>query len=157
MPRDPVDKKRPARYYRGLSEADKRRRKAEFERRKRADGFIMQHTDEVARPHMKRSKWSARFKHYYPELVGASHTKIGHTLHIPRRVLDEVMTKGIAAWKTSGSRPGATPTAWGVARVHKFIVVLQRLRGALDGLAAGSRYADAPSHDPDEYLRDGLY
>lgn len=38
---------------------------------------------------------------------------------IPKKILDEVYARGLAAWQT-GHRPGASQHAWGLARVYSF-------------------------------------
>ena len=40
---------------------------------------------------------------------------------VPLPIIKEVYNKGLAAWRT-GHRPGATPQAWGYARVHSFLM-----------------------------------
>jgi hypothetical protein len=159
MTRDPIDKSRPGRYYRGLTEKEKKARKEEFDRRKKAKGFILQASDRAAKKRgiVKSSIWTRRFKKYYPNLAGLSIGGLAKKLKIPKKRLQETFTKGVAAWKTSGSRPGATASAWGVARMHKFIMILQRLRGKIPGLKKNTRYKGVPVNDPDEYLREGLY
>jgi hypothetical protein len=37
------------------------------------------------------------------------------------KTLQTVYDRGLAAWRT-GHRPGASPQAWGYARVHSFVM-----------------------------------
>jgi hypothetical protein len=41
---------------------------------------------------------------------------------IPKKILDTVMDRGMAAWASGGHRPGQTPQSWGYARVNSFLV-----------------------------------
>lgn len=45
---------------------------------------------------------------------------------IPRKNLDTVYNRGLKAWKTGGSRVGATAAQWAVARVYKFVLVSKK-------------------------------
>jgi len=58
---------------------------------------------------------------------------------IPLKDLKAVYDRGIAAWRSSGSRPGVNAIAWGRARLYKFILIEQ---GKMPKL----------SNDPDNYL-----
>jgi hypothetical protein len=54
--------------------------------------------------------------------------------------LNTVYDRGLKAWKTGGSRPGATAHQWAIARVYKFVLVTKKK-------AKTTRY------DPDQNLR----
>jgi hypothetical protein len=42
---------------------------------------------------------------------------------ISRSTLNTVYNRGLKAWKTGGSRPGATAPQWAVARTYKYVLV----------------------------------
>ena len=45
---------------------------------------------------------------------------LSKTHNVPRGILRQVMRRGKGAYFSSGSRPGQTPTSWGVARARSF-------------------------------------
>jgi len=58
-----------------------------------------------------------KFRKMYP---GAkSLPEIAKATRIPLRTVKTIYNRGLAAWRT-GHRPGASPQAWGYARVHSF-------------------------------------
>jgi hypothetical protein len=124
MPRHPrhtvVTKKWPERYFTGLSPAQRLTREKELLKRR-----------QVARPKMgqtnkggtkKKSKWTNLFHKTYPGLK-FNKNLIAAKTGIPRASLNIVYDRGLKAWKTGGSRPGATPQQWAIARVYKFVLV----------------------------------
>ena len=125
--RDPIDKTRPARYYKGLTEKEKELRKKELEKRKKSKKISTKptKTDVIAKKKgiVKKSRFTTLFNKNYPELVGESKNIISRKLKIPKSKLDKVYDRGFKAWKTSGSRPGATPFSWAIARMYKFILI----------------------------------
>jgi hypothetical protein len=58
--------------------------------------------------------------------------------------IDTVYARGLKAWKTGGSRVGATAQQWGLARVYKFVLVTKKK-------APKAWYAT--KFDPDQGLR----
>jgi len=65
----------------------------------------------------KTSSYTQKFRKMYP---GAkSLAEIAKATKIPLRTVKTVFNRGLAAWRT-GHRPGASPQAWGYARVHSF-------------------------------------
>ena len=65
----------------------------------------------------KTSSYTQRFRKMYP---GAkSLPEIAKATKIPLKTLQTIYNRGLAAWRT-GHRPGASPQAWGYARVHSF-------------------------------------
>ena len=65
----------------------------------------------------KTSSYTQKFRKMYP---GAkSLPEIAKATKIPLKTLKTVYNRGLAAWRT-GHRPGASPQAWGYARVHSF-------------------------------------
>jgi len=70
----------------------------------------------------KKSHWTQQFHKIYPGLK-FNKQLISARTGIPVKVLSTVYDRGLKAWKTSGSRPGATPQQWAIARVYKFVLV----------------------------------
>jgi hypothetical protein len=77
-------------------------------------------SDAFARP--KKSKWTLRFHKEFPGLK-FDKDAIARRTGIRRSTLDTVYNRGLKAWKTGGSRVGATPQQWAVARVYKFVLI----------------------------------
>lgn len=66
----------------------------------------------------RTSSYTQRFRKKYPGVK--SLTEIAKATKIPLKTLQTVYNRGLAAWRT-GHRPGASPQAWGYARVHSFV------------------------------------
>jgi len=88
---------------------------------------------------VKQSQFTAKFKKLYPDLK-FDLKDFSRRFNIPLPALKEVYDKGIAAWKSAGSRPGASPEAWAIARIYKFILITKG-------------HLKEPAKDPDAYLR----
>ena len=67
----------------------------------------------------KTSSYTQRFRKMYPGVK--SLPEIAKATKIPLKTLRTIYNRGLAAWRT-GHRPGASPQAWGYARVHSFAV-----------------------------------
>lgn len=67
----------------------------------------------------KTSSYTQRFRKKYPN--AKSLPEIAKATKIPLKTLQTVYNRGLAAWRT-GHRPGASPQAWGYARVHSFVM-----------------------------------
>ena len=67
----------------------------------------------------KTSSYTQRFRKMYPGVK--SLPEIAKATKIPLKTIKTVYNRGLAAWRT-GHRPGASPQAWGYARVHSFVV-----------------------------------
>ena len=67
----------------------------------------------------KTSSYTQKFRKMYPGVK--SLPEISKATKIPLKTLKTVYNRGLAAWRT-GHRPGASPQAWGYARVHSFVV-----------------------------------
>jgi len=64
------------------------------------------------------SSYTQKFrKKYGPDVK--SLPEIAKATGIPLKTIKTVYNRGLAAWRT-GHRPGASPQAWGYARVHSF-------------------------------------
>ena len=66
------------------------------------------------------SSYTLKFRKRYGPKV-KSLPEISKATDIPLKTLKTVYNRGLAAWRT-GHRPGASPQAWGYARVHSFVV-----------------------------------
>ena len=67
----------------------------------------------------KTSSYTQKFRKLYPGVK--SLPEIAKATKIPLKILRTIYNRGLAAWRT-GHRPGASPQAWGYARVHSFVV-----------------------------------
>ena len=67
----------------------------------------------------KTSSYTQRFRKMYPGVK--SLPEIAKATKIPLKTIKTIYNRGLAAWRT-GHRPGASPQAWGYARVHSFVV-----------------------------------
>ena len=66
----------------------------------------------------KTSSYTQKFRKMYgPEV--RSLPEIAKATGIPLKTVKTIYNRGLAAWRT-GHRPGASPQAWGYARVHSF-------------------------------------
>jgi hypothetical protein len=91
----------------------------------------------------KKSKWTLLFHKTYPGLK-FNKEAIARRTGISRSTLNTVYNRGLKAWKTGGSRPGATPQQWSVARVYKYVLLTK-------GKAPRAWYVGRA--DPDNNLR----
>ena len=112
----------PPKYYRGLSTRRKAQRRREITRRKKMSwkdprAYKPFKTDRGATH--RTSSYTSRFHSKYPHLKSLS--EISKATGVPFGTLQKVYNRGMAAWRT-GHRPGATQQAWGMARVHSFVL-----------------------------------
>jgi hypothetical protein len=91
----------------------------------------------------QKSKWTLLFHKTYPNLK-FNKDAISRRTGISRSTLNTVYNRGLKAWKTGGSRVGATPQQWAVARLYKYVLVTKRK-------APMAWYATRA--DPDQNLR----
>jgi hypothetical protein len=91
----------------------------------------------------QKSKWTLLFHKTYPNLK-FNKEAISRRTGISRSTLNTVYNRGLKAWKTGGSRVGATPQQWAVARLYKYVLVTKRK-------APMAWYATRA--DPDQNLR----
>ena len=133
----------PERYFSGLTESMKRRREIELLKRRvtpyRKLGLSTSNKGGTKR----KSKWAQKFHTTYPGLK-FNKNLISKKTGIPRATLNTVYNRGLKAWKTGGSRPGATAQQWAVARVYKYVLITK-------GKAPRAWYAH--KWDPDNNLR----
>jgi hypothetical protein len=113
-------KKYPARYFSGLTNAEQRVRELELEVRRTSKRPKTGYTDQRIAP--KRSSWTQKFRTRYPDAPGDLNA-LSVLFSVSRAALQEVFNKGLKAWQTSGSRPGANAHQWAWARVYKFLLI----------------------------------
>ena len=134
----------PKTYPKYTKGVDKKQREKELKERRESKKPLKElfpkKTDKEAikKGLVKKSSYTEKFNKLYPNLKFDKKT-FSKKFKIPLKTLDEVYDKGIAAWKSSGSRPGVPAVAWGRARLYKFILIEQ---------------GDIPKKktDPDNYL-----
>ena len=68
----------------------------------------------------RTSSYTQKFRKKYGQNV-KSLPEISRATGVPLKTLQTIYNRGLAAWRT-GHRPGASPQAWGYARVHSFVV-----------------------------------
>jgi len=110
----------PKRYFSGLTMEQKRMREKELIARSRKKHPTLGPSNRFAKK--RKSSWTVLFHHTYPGLKfnkGLISLRTG----IPRSKLNTVYDRGLKAWKTSGSRPGATAQQWAIARLYKFVLI----------------------------------
>jgi hypothetical protein len=91
----------------------------------------------------KKSRWTQQFHKTYPGLK-FNKDAIARRTGISRSTLNTVYNRGLKAWKTGGSRVGATPQQWAVARTYRYVLVTKR---------KAPRAWYATRFDPDQNLR----
>lgn len=125
----------PLKYYRGLTRKQNLQRKRSATRRTK-----MSWKDPKAYAPFKsdigvktrRSSYTARFHSKYPD--AKTIPEIAKKTGVPAKTLRTVYNRGMAAWRT-GHRPGASAHAWGMARVHSFVLHGKTYRTADSDLA----------------------
>jgi hypothetical protein len=129
----------PAKYHRGLSTRKNRERKRDATRRTRMSwknprAYTPWKTDKGVKT--RRSSYTSRFHKKCP---GAKTLpQISKCTKVPTKTLRTVYNRGMAAWRT-GHRPGASQQAWGMARVHSFVLHGKTYRTADKDLARKSK------------------
>jgi hypothetical protein len=120
-----VTRRWPERYFSGLSPAMRLVREKELLKRRTTpySKLRLAKSDTFARP--KKSKWTLAFHREYPGLPFDKEL-ISRKTGIKKSILNEVYNRGLKAWKTGGSRVGANPQQWVVARVYKFVLVTNK-------------------------------
>lgn len=104
----------PLKYFRGLSTLKdvetryQKMLKKDYKQFKTDDGMKT-----------KTSSYTQRFRKKYPGIK--SLPDIAKATGIPLKTIVTIYNRGLAAWRT-GHRPGASPQAWGYARVHSFVM-----------------------------------
>lgn len=133
----------PERYFTGLGATLRRSREKELLKRRKLPYSKLSLGKSNAGGTRKKSKWTMLFHKTYPELK-FNKNAIARRTGISRSTLNTVYNRGLKAWKTGGSRVGATPQQWAVARTYKYILVTKKK-------APKAWYATR--FDPDQDLR----
>jgi len=112
----------PLKYYRGLTRKQNAQRKRSATRRtkmsfKDPKAYVPFKSDKGVKT--RKSSYTERFHKKYPDAKSLS--EIAKATGISKSILQEVYDRGMAAWRT-GHRPGASQHAWGMARVHSFVM-----------------------------------
>ena len=129
----------PEKYYRGLTRKQNLQRKRSATRRtkmswKDPKAYVPFKSDQGVKT--RKSSYSERFHKKYPGVK--SLPEISKATGVPVKTLQTVYDRGMAAWRT-GHRPGASAQAWGMARVHSFVLHGKTYRTADADLAKTSR------------------
>ena len=133
----------PERYFTGLSQSMKLRRELELMRRRGTPYSKLRMGRSNKGGTRQKSKWTLLFHRTYPGLK-FNKQAISRRTGISRSTLNTVYNRGLKAWKTGGSRPGATPHQWAVGRIYRYILITKKK-------APVSWYRG--KYDPDDYLR----
>lgn len=129
----------PEKYYRGLTRKQNLQRKRSATRRtkmswKDPKAYVPFKSDKGVKT--RKSSYTERFHRKYPGVKTLS--EISKASGVPVKTLQTVYDRGMAAWRT-GHRPGASAQAWGMARVHSFVLHGKTWRTADSDLAKTSR------------------
>ena len=133
----------PERYFTGLSRSMKLKREKELLKRRRTPYSKLRMGQSDKGGTRQKSKWTLLFHKTYPNLK-FNKEAISRRTGISRSTLNTVYNRGLKAWKTGGSRVGATPQQWAVARLYKYVLVSKQK-------APMAWYATRA--DPDQNLR----
>lgn len=130
----------PEKYFSGLSNTMKNKRKREIKRRtkkhwKDPSAYKPFETDKGVKT--RKSSYTSRFHKKYPDARSLS--EISTATGIPLNALKKVYNRGLAAWRT-GHRPGATQQQWGYARVHSFVLKGKTYHGPDSDIAKQVKY-----------------
>ena len=105
----------PLKYFRGLKTLGEVETRYKKMLKKDYSNFK---TDEGVKT--RTSTYTQKFRKKYGQNV-KSLPEISKATGVPLKTLQTVYNRGLAAWRT-GHRPGASPQAWGYARVHSFVM-----------------------------------
>lgn len=133
----------PERYFTGLTKAMRRTREKELLTRRRTPYSKLMLGLSNKGGTKKKSRWTRQFHRSYPGLK-FNKDAIARRTGISRSTLNTVYNRGLKAWKTGGSRPGANPQQWAIARVYKYVLVSKK---------KAPRAWYATRYDPDANLR----
>ncbi len=112
----------PDKYFDGLScKAKEQRLKTikKYRYSKKNPTFKTDLKKDGSRIKTKLSGYTKQFRKISPGVTSLE--DISKLTGVPKKILDEVNSKGMGAWRT-GHRPGANRQQWGIARVYSFLV-----------------------------------
>jgi lambda repressor-like predicted transcriptional regulator len=115
----------PERYFAGLTKPMKKKREKELLKRRRVPYSKLRLGQSNKAATKRKSKWTLQFHKVYPGLK-FNKEAIARRTGISRSTLNTVYDRGLKAWKTGGSRPGATAPQWAIARVYKYVLVTKK-------------------------------
>jgi hypothetical protein len=115
----------PSRYFAGLSTPMKKKREKELLKRRRVPYSKLRLGQSNKAATKRKSRWTMQFHRVYPGLK-FNKEAIAKKTGISRSTLNTVYDRGLKAWKTGGSRPGATAAQWAIARVYKYVLVTKK-------------------------------
>jgi len=118
-----VTRRWPQRYFTGLTATQRAIREGELLHRRLVAHPKLGATNKLAK--RRPSRWTQKFHIVYPGLK-FNKNLIAHRTGIPRATLNTVYDRGLKAWKTGGSRVGASAHQWAVARVYKYVLVTKK-------------------------------
>jgi len=133
----------PERYFSGLSRSLKFLREKELLKRRKTPYSKLGLSRSNKGGTKRKSKWTQQFHKVYPGLK-FNKEAIARRTGISRSTLNTVYNRGLKAWKTGGSRVGATAAQWAVSRTYKYVLVTKR---------KAPRAWYATRFDPDNDLR----
>ena len=133
----------PERYFTGLSRSMKLKREKELLKRRRTPYSKLRMGQSDKGGTRQKSKWTLLFHKTYPNLK-FNKEAISRRTGISRSTLNTVYNRGLKAWKTGGSRVGATPQQWAIGRTYRYILITKKK-------APMAWYATRA--DPDQNLR----
>jgi len=120
-----LTRKWPERYFTGLSRPMKYEREKELLKRRVTPYARLKLGKSDQGGTRRKSKWTLLFHKTYPDLK-FNKNAISRKTGISRSTLNTVYNRGLKAWKTGGSRVGATAAQWATARVYKFVLVTKK-------------------------------
>jgi hypothetical protein len=125
----------PLKYHRGLTRRQALQRKRSATRRTKLSftdpkAYVPFKSDKGVKT--RKSSYTERFHKKYPDAKSLG--EIAKATGISKSILQTVYDRGMAAWRT-GHRPGASQQAWGMARVHSFVMKGKTYRTADSDLA----------------------
>lgn len=133
----------PERYFAGLSRSMKFLREKELLKRRKTSYSKLGLSRSNRGVTKKKSRWTQQFHKVYPGLK-FNKEAIARRTGISKSTLNTVYNRGLKAWKTGGSRPGATAAQWAVARTYRYTLITKKK-------APLSWYKG--KYDPDQDLR----
>jgi hypothetical protein len=133
----------PERYFTGLSRSLQLVREKELLKRRRTPYSKLTMGKSNKGGTKKKSRWTQQFHKTYPGLK-FNKNAIARRTGISRSTLNTVYNRGLKAWKTGGSRVGATPQQWAIGRTYRYVLVTKR---------KAPRAWYATRADPDQDLR----
>lgn len=112
----------PKKYYSGLGQKNKTKRKHEIQRFgslswKNPGAYKGFKTDVGVKT--RKSRYTGAWKSKFPD--AKSLEQKSQVTGVPLKFIKESYNRGMAAWRT-GHRPGATQQQWGYARVHSLLL-----------------------------------